>query len=62
MTTEQLEASGEPLSAEFAAMWEFYIKGKFTRDIALTKKLNPKIPDFEKWVIDNKEALEQALE
>ena len=43
-----------PSAEDMAAMFDFYERGNPDRDIALTKRLNPKARDFETWVHDNK--------
>ena len=43
-----------PLAADFAAMFDFYIRGNPGRDIALTKKLNPNALTFQEWATKNK--------
>ena len=43
-----------PNADDLAAMFDFYERGNPDRDIALTRRLNPKARDFETWVRDNK--------
>ena len=43
-----------PSADDMAAMWDFYEHGNPDRDVALTKRLNPKTRDFETWARDNK--------
>ena len=43
-----------PSADDIAAMFDFYERGNPDRDIALTKRLNPKARDFETWARDNK--------
>ena len=43
-----------PAADDMAAMWDFYENGNPDRDVALTKRLNPKTRDFETWARDNK--------
>ena len=43
-----------PGAQEMAAMFDFYERGNPDRDVALTKRLNPKARDFVTWVRDNK--------
>ncbi|XP_045182550.1 nmrA-like family domain-containing protein 1 [Mercenaria mercenaria] len=50
-----------PGSQELAAMFEFYQKAQITRDIKLTKRLNPEYKTFEKWLDEEMEAVENAL-
>lgn len=50
-----------PGSLELAAMFDFYIRGQVIRDIRLTKRLNPHLQTFDKWLNENGEAVEQAI-
>ena len=52
------EVSG---ATEHALLFEFYQSDKCSRDIELTRKLNPSMTPFEQWVDNNKEAIEEAL-
>jgi hypothetical protein len=42
-------------------MFEFYQKAQITRDIKLTKRLNPEYQTFEKWLEEEAESVENAL-
>ena len=42
-----------PNADDLAAMWDFFERGNPDRDIALTRRLNPKARDFETWVREN---------
>ena len=43
-----------PMAADMAAMFDFYARGNPSRDIALTKKLNPNALTFQEWATKNK--------
>ena len=43
-----------PLAPDFAPMFDFYARGNPSRDIALTKKLNPNALTFQEWATKNK--------
>ena len=47
---------------DLSHMFEFFQSGKVKRDIALTKELNPKIQNFEEWVIANAMKIRDRLE
>lgn len=47
-----------PGADDMAAMFEFYNIGNPDRDVALTRRLNPKALNFEQWATNNKEKLE----
>ena len=42
-------------------MFEFYQTAIIERDIKLTKRLNPYVVTFDKWIAENKDAIEEAL-
>ena len=42
------------LAASLAVMFDFYARGNPSRDIALTKKLNPNALTFQEWATKNK--------
>ena len=46
---------------EFAHMFEYYQTGKMTRDLNLTKKLNPNTLTFNDWLAKNKESILKGL-
>ena len=55
VTTEEYAKFPFPAAGDIAAMFEFYSRGNPDRDIALTKRLNPKAQTFEEWVTKNKD-------
>ena len=46
---------------DLTAMFEFYQTAIIERDIKLTKRLNPYVVTFDKWIAENKDAIEEAL-
>ncbi|KAK3097603.1 hypothetical protein FSP39_011329 [Pinctada imbricata] len=46
---------------DITAMFEFYQTVIIPRDIKLTKRLNPSLLTFDKWMSENKEEIEDAL-
>jgi hypothetical protein len=55
-----MEELGFPGADLFATMFRLYQKG-IDRDIALTKKLNPKAKSWEEFVVSHKEYFESNL-
>ncbi|KAM7038635.1 nmrA-like family domain-containing protein 1 [Acridotheres tristis] len=55
ITPEEYEKRDFPGAKELAAMFRFYAL-KPDRNVALTRKLNPKARTFQQWVGDNKNA------
>ena len=43
-----------PFTADLATMFDFFARGNPSRDIALTKKLNPDVLTFQEWATKNK--------
>ncbi len=62
MTSEQFAELPFPAAKELAIMFDFAMSGKFHRDIAATRALNPKISNFHNWVSRNRDAFLSALE
>ncbi|XP_028393775.1 nmrA-like family domain-containing protein 1 [Dendronephthya gigantea] len=60
LTTDQFAKFGFPGAEEMAAMFKLYQKG-IERDIALTKKLNPKAKSWEEFVVCHKADFESFL-
>ena len=60
MTTEAFAGLGFPGAEQLGAMFEFYQKGNPVRDVELTRKLNENMPNFDQWVNNNKDALDEA--
>ncbi|KAL3848421.1 hypothetical protein ACJMK2_019279 [Sinanodonta woodiana] len=58
---EDFAKLGFPGAAELAYMFHFYQLKDNLRDVALTKKLNPKVLSFDAWVQANKDKLNQAM-
>ena len=50
-----------PGAKELAAMFEFYQTGNVIRDIKQTKRVNPRVRTFDKWLHDEGEDLENSL-
>lgn len=48
-------------SKDLGAMFEFYQKGEVIRDIKLTKRINPHIRTFDKWLSREAKQVENAL-
>ncbi len=62
MTTEQFADLPFPGAKEMATIWVFFLSGKFDRDIAATRALNPNISNFQNWVSRNTNALLSTME
>ena len=60
LTADQMAKFGFPGAVELASMFVLYQKG-IERDIALTKKLNPKAKSWEEFVIRHKADFESSL-
>lgn len=60
MTAAQFMKLPFPGAFEMGAMFEFFQRDVFHRDIAITEKLNPNVRNFEKWMQDHKEKFEKA--
>ena len=60
MTADQFAQFGFPGAEEMASMFRLYQKG-IERDIALTKKLNPKAKSWKEFVVANKADFESFL-
>jgi hypothetical protein len=50
ITIDQYSKSGFPGVEDFVAMFTLLQSGKCNYDVELTRKLNPNIATFEKWV------------
>ena len=59
-TADEHAKLGYPGAEEMAYMFKFYQKG-IERDIALTKKLNPKVKNFEEFVKKHKSDFESFM-
>ena len=59
-TADQMAKLGFPGAEEMASMFRLYQKG-IERDIALTKKLNPKAKSWEQFVVAHKADFESIL-
>ena len=55
MSLEKHLTFGYPGVGDIVAMLEYYHLNKMERDIALTKKLNPALLDFNDWLVKNKD-------
>ena len=55
VTEEAYIASGNPGADDLGHMFKFFKTDHFQRDIALTKKLHPKVQSFEEFVKANKD-------
>ena len=60
VTVYQFAKFGFPGAEEMANMFLLYQKG-IERDIALTRKLNPKVKNFEEFVRANKSIFESFM-
>ena len=61
MTTDEYKAQGFPGAEEIANMFTFYIKGNPDRSLTQSKALNPKLYNFEAWVLQNKDKFLQLV-
>lgn len=50
-----------PGAHELAAMFEFYQKSLIVRDIKVTKRLNPNLRTFDKWLDYEAETVEKSI-
>jgi uncharacterized protein YbjT (DUF2867 family) len=58
ITVDQYSKLGFPGADDFAAMFAMYQSGKSNFDVELTRKLNPSIATFEKWVDQHRNAFD----
>lgn len=50
-----------PGAQELAAMFEFYQRSQIMRDIKLTKRMNPNLRTFDKWLDYEAENVEKSF-
>lgn len=50
-----------PGAKDVAAMFEFYQKELDQRDLKLTRKLNPHLSHFDRWLSTNKDKIETII-
>lgn len=61
MRVKDYENFNFPGSKDVAAMFEFYQKELDERDLKLTRKLNPHIVHFDRWLHLNKDKIEAII-
>ncbi|XP_070581910.1 nmrA-like family domain-containing protein 1 [Ptychodera flava] len=60
-TPDEFSKRGFQGAEELAVMFEYFQTGKFTRDLELTRRLDPNTQTFEQWVVANKDDLEKVF-